>query len=501
MPEVEYLLYATSVVQNYASAPFSNPNNILGAPDGNVISYSGSNNAYIRVGYDLSAIPDGAWISAVRAGLRGYSTVANGQNSLDLCNAAGTKLYGSALFYPPIGSTVAAMGDTELPITTMPPMTKADLAALNLRWLTAQSGSPNKQSVGDAMWLRVTAWDEALQATQPSPTFVSATTWVNGANAAGVPDGTYATHSATSGGTLVLNVPSMNLPLNARIIRVFLGIRHKVSNTLKVTTANLSAGDTAAKNFTLTSTGVDTTSEVALNAVSMTRTILNSGTLQISLTASQSGTSSLDAAWVRVEWYGPETLQDTTYYAKTVDLESSMTAGTAVNIIGPPDGVFAQNAAASTTAYEGTRAVMDTAAVSDDRVWQVQIGLRSKVQTAVGETRLRSYLGNNTLVDDFLGTQFTAAAGGDQTFVSARAWTPAEIRSMKLQWVSKSNGSQSKTGYCDAMWVVVTQTVSAVASRAKRWDGSAWVDAPMKRWDGSQWVTTTVKRWDGGAWV
>lgn len=35
----------------------------------------------------------------------------------------------------------------------------------------------------------------------------------------------------------------------------------------------------------------------------------------------------------------------------------------------------------------------------------------------------------------------------------------------------------------------------------KRWNGSAWVTAPVKRWNGSAWIDVTVKRWNGSVWV
>jgi hypothetical protein len=44
-------------------------------------------------------------------------------------------------------------------------------------------------------------------------------------------------------------------------------------------------------------------------------------------------------------------------------------------------------------------------------------------------------------------------------------------------------------------------TVVASTSRAKRWTGTAWADAPVQRWTGSAYVPATVKRWDGAAWV
>jgi len=59
------------------------------------------------------------------------------------------------------------------------------------------------------------------------------------------------------------------------------------------------------------------------------------------------------------------------------------------------------------------------------------------------------------------------------------------------------------TGSLRGLAAVLTlrPVVSASVSRAKRWTGSAWVDAPVQRWSGSAYVDATVKRWDGSAWV
>lgn len=35
----------------------------------------------------------------------------------------------------------------------------------------------------------------------------------------------------------------------------------------------------------------------------------------------------------------------------------------------------------------------------------------------------------------------------------------------------------------------------------KKYNGSAFVDAPVKKWSGSTWVEPEVKKWDGSKWV
>lgn len=34
----------------------------------------------------------------------------------------------------------------------------------------------------------------------------------------------------------------------------------------------------------------------------------------------------------------------------------------------------------------------------------------------------------------------------------------------------------------------------------KKWNGSAWVDAPVKKWNGSAWVDAKIMKWTGSAW-
>lgn len=40
-----------------------------------------------------------------------------------------------------------------------------------------------------------------------------------------------------------------------------------------------------------------------------------------------------------------------------------------------------------------------------------------------------------------------------------------------------------------------------MAVYTKKWNGSAWVTAPVKKWNGSAWVDAKVSKWNGSSWV
>lgn len=40
-----------------------------------------------------------------------------------------------------------------------------------------------------------------------------------------------------------------------------------------------------------------------------------------------------------------------------------------------------------------------------------------------------------------------------------------------------------------------------MAVYTKKWNGSAWVTAPVKKWNGSAWVDAKVQKWNGSAWT
>ena len=40
-----------------------------------------------------------------------------------------------------------------------------------------------------------------------------------------------------------------------------------------------------------------------------------------------------------------------------------------------------------------------------------------------------------------------------------------------------------------------------MAVYTKKWNGSAWVTAPVKKWNGSAWVDAKVSKWNGSTWV
>ena len=40
-----------------------------------------------------------------------------------------------------------------------------------------------------------------------------------------------------------------------------------------------------------------------------------------------------------------------------------------------------------------------------------------------------------------------------------------------------------------------------MAVYTKKYNGSAWVTAPVKKWNGSAWVDAKVQKWTGSAWT
>jgi hypothetical protein len=113
-----------------------------------------------------------------------------------------------------------------------------------------------------------------------------------------------------------------------------------------------------------------------------------------------------------------------------------------------------------------------------------------------------------------LGAAAQAAAGTWTPPVNPAPWTEAHDSAAvnpKLEIAYLAGVATGATGTVDfvssgsargiAAVLTIRPTVTAAAVRAKRWNGSAWVDAPPKRWNGSAWVDASVKRWDGSAWV
>jgi hypothetical protein len=98
--------------------------------------------------------------------------------------------------------------------------------------------------------------------------------------------------------------------------------------------------------------------------------------------------------------------------------------------------------------------------------------------------------------------------------VNPAQWTEihdSPVQSPKMEIAYLAGVAAGATGVIDfgasgsargiAAVLTLRPTVLASVVRAKRWSGSAWVDAPPKRWNGSAWVDASVKRWDGSAWV
>lgn len=288
MPEI--LAYATS--QPTVTANVSDAADALGLPDGNVASVSNSSSTYygVRSAFaDLTAIPATATVTSVVFGVRCSSSTTNGDIQLNSRLADGTAV-DSPVFDP-------ATTLTDYEFTSARVWTPAELAGFLLSWNAHSTGTTSKTSQLDAVWVRVT-YHEVVSDTKLYATAASGWT-TNPANAVGAPDGVSASQF-TAGGVLALTIPAFGLPADATVSRVLLGVRRMQTTTSSAFTAQFSVGDTAVytmPNLSAASTLQD--SEVALDPSLFTASMLNSPTT-LSFTKGGTGTTSVDAGWVRV---------------------------------------------------------------------------------------------------------------------------------------------------------------------------------------------------------
>jgi len=330
---------------------------------------------------------------------------------------------------------------------------------------------------------------------------VSATGWTNSANAVGAPDGSTAVITTVATLTVVMTGAFAALPNDALITGVYVGARCQVANSGTRVTVKLSAGDITAMALD-PGTAALVDREAALVAGLFTPVLLK-GTL--GMTAQRTGTAStvnIDAVWVRVEYTQGSGTMSTLGHATAVvpvSPDGNWTQPTS-NALGAPDDLVTSHdsSTAAMKSLTGTFAGLSVIP-ADATIQQVRWGVRSSCNNSFGRTYLSSLRGDDTVVDAPAMLSGTLALASRE-YVSAGSWTVAQAKAMKLRWAFNAPSGGFPVLSCDAMWVAVLYAVVA-ASRAKRWDGSAWVDAPVKRWTGSEYVDATVRRWSGSAWV
>jgi hypothetical protein len=326
--------------------------------------------------------------------------------------------------------------------------------------------------------------------------------WTSPANAVGASDGLVAQQSTTATLGVVMTGALAALPDDALIDAVYIGATCRTSTTGARVTIKLTAGDVTATALN-PGTAALVDREVQLAAGLFTPAILK-GTLSMYVNrTTATGIAYVDAVWVRVVYTVTPGSVATIGYATSVAQVSPEGAFSNLNnALGPPDGAVTDHNTTNTAVmksltgtFAGLSTIPDTATIQ-----QVRWGAAIECNSANGRIYLSSLRGDDTAVDapaSFAGP-FTLQS---REYVSAGSWTVAQVKAIKVQWAfNNPSGSGFPSQWCDAMWVQVTYTMAAV-SRAKRWSGSAWVDAPVKRWDGSAYVPATVKRWNGSAWV
>lgn len=132
----------------------------------------------------------------------------------------------------------------------------------------------------------------------------------------------------------------------------------------------------------------------------------------------------------------------------------------------------------------------------------VTLTVRQMVNNAsrIPTVSFQAFDGATAIGSVIAGTTTTTILNDSGTIPATLAQLKSAGFKTRVTFTRSSSGSLANASL-DHIDVSVDYTAGAPASRAKRWDGSAWVDAPLKRWDGSAWVDSVVKRWDGAAWV
>jgi len=320
----------------------------------------------------------------------------------------------------------------------------------------------------------------------------SAATWVNPTRAVGAPDGLYASVSNSSTGWLQLNTQAAGvgldlLPDAAVIRRVFVGVRMSRAPTAVSGRVKTNVGDTFELSFGITTTLADYESE--LDASKFTVAMLKANPLLQIRASSTASTIYADAAWFRVVYDEPPALLA---YGTTA---TGWT--TPANAVGAPNAQVAYTSATSALAVT----MAGFAALPADAVLTHVSLLVRGYHNVTGGT-LSITLPEAVTPATVYGplTLPTTAQGVVEVEVPLTEVTAERLK--RDTWrASLVRGGTAGQAAVDAVWTVVAYALPGAVVRAKRWDGSAWVDSEMKYWNGTSWVTGTVKRWDGGAWV
>lgn len=198
-------------------------------------------------------------------------------------------------------------------------------------------------------------------------------------------------------------------------------------------------------------------------------------------------------------------MPELTFYATSAAIISGPgTSTTQANALGAPDAVNMTTSLTKSSTYTVIALGFNFSALVDGgAVSIVKYGIRAASNSTAGAEILNLRRADATAVAT---TNLDVAATSALTtyeFTSGTLLSVSELKAgARLDVSSRGDTVNFKNLLLDAGWLKVTyEPPAAATSRAKRWSGSAWVDAPVQRWSGSAFVPATVKRWDGVAWV
>lgn len=197
-------------------------------------------------------------------------------------------------------------------------------------------------------------------------------------------------------------------------------------------------------------------------------------------------------------------MPELTFYATSATIVSGPgTSATQANALGAPDAVNMTTALPKSNTFTVIALGFDFSALLDGgTVSIVKYAIRAIATSGAGNEILNLKRADNTVVST---TPFdvTTTTMVTYEYTSPTALSVSELKAgTKLELSTRSDTANFKNLNLDAAWAKVTyEPPAAPTSRAKRWTGSAWVDAPIKRWNGSAFVPATAKRWNGSAWV
>jgi hypothetical protein len=319
--------------------------------------------------------------------------------------------------------------------------------------------------------------------------------WTNQNDVLGAPNDT-GTFSSTAGTmTVAFTGGFAALADDAKIMSVVIGIRLRGATAVSANIqTQLNVGDTSVITHTTGSSTVfidrESVRDINLYSVAMLK-----GTLTTVLARGGTATTLyVDAVWIRITYSDAPTAEAKSW-ANSVVTTGSWTNPTYA--LGPSDDVSATRASTSAIVL-GLAPMTDLPA--DAELVQVIMGTR------FGHSAVNTYNAKLNLGDAVNRTVRPAAYNTNpkdyEWQLNPSLFTPELLRGTTLQLTFSQTAGTLSTNYLDSVWLRASYALpAAAASRAKRWTGSAWADAPVQRWSGSAYVPATVKRWDGSAWV